>query len=336
MNREEKYKLKIQKDKEREIKRTLRKARVPKDATPEQVKAYLIHYVSIANLNRYNLRFTDEQLADPNFLLALYRANNNMVNFERPDPKNEALQDNVDFMIEYLKIKYAKEMNNHKNSECNWAQTELRWAVETYERAMSNPEFIIRLAETFPNQPIVPLIKKSLIRSRIWGNNTKQKQQEEQDWARYKECLSNLPTELLCEQVRKFGVDTLEAIPNDIPNFNQIISAGIETNGFKSLDRLDITQVLDNIDLVVKAYEKDGIQKLGEFIQYTLSPRRTRYYMCHGEEHDYTEYDKRYEEVQKALLASPKIQTVFKKEKLIAKMKEEKTEHVSIEPCENE
>ena len=58
--------------------------------------------------------------------------------------------------------------------------------------------------------------------------------------------------------------------------------------------------------------------------------------MCHGEEHDYTEYDKRYEEVQNALLSSPEIQTVFKQEKLIAKIKEVKTTHLSIESSASE
>lgn len=330
-----KYELRAQRQKERAIKRTLRKARVPKDATPEQVKAYLIHYVSRLKKDFYKLIFPDELLADPNFLLGLYRANINMIDFQRPNPKNEALQDNIDFMIEYVKLRHSKEMMGHQNGESSWAQTELKWAVEKYDKAMANPEFIVRLAETLPNQEIIPLIKESVCKTYHYFDKEKE-QKEAQDLARYKECLSNLPIEFLCDQVRKYSWHTLNEIPNDITNFNQVVSAGIETNGFRSLDRLDITQVLDNIDLVIKAYEKDGIQKLGEYIQHSLSPRRTHYYMCHGEEHDYTTYDKRYEEVQEALLASPEIQTVFKKEKLIAKMKEVKTTHLSIESCENE
>lgn len=329
-----KYEIRAQKEKERAIKRTLRKARVPKDATPEQVKAYLIHYVSKANLNNYSLRFTDEQLADPNFLLGLYRADNNMVNFERPNPRNKELIDNIDFMIEYLKLKHSKEMLEHQNDDGHWAQTELKWAVERYESVMANPEFIVRLAEAFPNQEIIPIIKGCIVK--YHGLDKDRKEKEEQDLARYKECLSKLPIELLCEQVRKFGDDTLKEIPNDIPNFTQLISSGIETNGFRSLERLDITQVLDNIDLVVKAYKTAGIKALASYIQYTLSPKRTKYYMCHGEPHDYTEYDKRYEEVQKALLAAPEIQSVFKKEKIIAKIQEVKTTRMSIESCSSE
>ncbi|MBQ8430475.1 MAG: hypothetical protein IJX26_00815, partial [Clostridia bacterium] len=238
------------------------------------------------------------------------------------------------FMIEYVKLRHSKEMMGHQNNESYWYQTELKWAVEKYDKAMANPEFIVRLAEAFPNQEIISLINESVCKTYHYFDKEKE-QKEAQDLSRYKECLSNLPIEFLCNQVRKFSWHTLNKIPNDITNFNQIVSAGIETNGFRSLDRLDITQVLDNIDLVVKAYEKDGIQKLGEYIQHTLSPRRTHYYMCHGEEHDYTTYDKRYEEVQKALLVAPEIQTVFKKEKLIAKMQELNTTQLSIGSCEN-
>ena len=323
----DKYNTRAKKQKEKAIRRTLRKAKVPKDATPEQVKAYLIQYVSRAKLDQYTLKFTDEQLADPNFLLGLYRANINMVNFERPNPEIKELQDNIDFMIEYLKIKHTKEMIEHPTSDDHWSQTELEWAIEKYDRAMANPEFIVRLAETFPNQQIIPLIKKALLPYRFFDDDRKEK--EAQDQIRYKECLSNLPIELLCDQVRKYSWHALNEIPNDIPNFNQIVSAGIETNGFRSLGKLDITQVLDNKDLIIKAYEKEGIQALTAYIQHTLSPRRTHYYMCHGEEHDYTTYDKRYEEVQKALMADAKIHYILKKEEQLEKSREEQQAQVS-------
>lgn len=167
----DKYNTRAKKQKEKAIRRTLRKAKVPKDATPEQVKAYLIQYVSRAKLDQYTLKFTDEQLADPNFLLGLYRANINMVNFERPNPEIKELQDNIDFMIEYLKIKHTKEMIEHPTSDDHWSQTELEWAIEKYDRAMANPEFIVRLAETFPNQQIIPLIKKALLPYRFFDDD---------------------------------------------------------------------------------------------------------------------------------------------------------------------
>lgn len=328
-----KYEIKAQKQREIDIKRTLMKARVPKDATQEQVKTYLVHYVSRLKKDFDKVILPDELLADPNFLLSLYRANINMVDYIIPNPEIKELQNNVDFMIEYLKIKHTKETTETPNNKGYWTQTQLQWAIEKYDKAMSNPEFIVRLAETFPNYQIIPLIKSSLMPYRWIGER---EEKEPQDLARYKECLSKLPVKFLCDQVKIHTWRALSEIPNDIPNYNQLVSAGIETGGFRSLDKLDITQVIDNIDLVVKAYEKDGLQSLIRYIQYSLSPRRTRYYMCHGEEHDENIYDPRYEAVQEAIMKSPEIKAIFDKEKMVVKTKEVKTTYISIESCVNE
>ena len=101
----------------------------------------------------------------------------------------------------------------------------------------------------------------------------------------------------------------------DISDINQTV----EVDGFRSLEQLDITQVLDNKDLIIKAYEKDGFRALKRYIQHTLSPRRTKYYMCHGEPHDYTVYDEKYAEVQKALMEDTEIHYIFKREEHLAK-----------------
>lgn len=326
-----KYELKDQKEKESEIKRTLRKARIPKDATPEQIKSCLINYVAKGKLDYRKIRFSDELMADPDFLLSIYRANPNMTLHCKFYPKKE-LQDNVDFMIEYVKIRHTTEMQSiHMQDNSNWCQTKLEWIADDYTKAMANPEFITKLAKAFPEQKIIPLIKYCYVKIHAFTLFWKEK--EKQDMARYKECLSSLPVEILCEDVRKHGWRVLTEVPNDIANFNKLVSAGIEKDGFGALGYLHITQVVDNKDLVVKAYEKEGIQKLIEYIKDSLSPNRTRYYYCNGEMHNCAQYDQKYEDVQKALIASPEIQEIFRKEKLIVSTKELRTSYLSIEQC---
>lgn len=309
-----KYQIRQEKIKQKEIKRTLRKARVPKDATPEEVNSKLISYVAGLKIDFYTLRFTDEQLADPDFLLGLYRANINMVDFQSPNPENEDLQSNINFMIEYIKLKHAKKMREHTD-EKYWAQQELEWIVQHYKKAMSNPAFVERLAQEFIDIKIVPLVKNSVKRVESYFNTEKEQEDEES----FRKCILGLPTELLCRQARRYGSVYLNDIPKDIPNFNQIVSAGIENDGFKSLCKLDITQVLDNKDLIIKAYQKDGIRALEGYISCSLSPNRTLYYMCHGEEHSYTSYNERYANVQKALNEDAQIHYIFKKEQEIEK-----------------
>lgn len=112
----------------------------------------------------------------------------------------------------------------------------------------------------------------------------------------------------------------------DVSDINPTVSTGVEPDGFRSLEQLDISQVLDNKDLIIKAYEQDGFRALKRYIQHTLSPVRTKYYICHGETHDYTVYDEKYAEVQKALMEDTTIYYIFKKEEQLAKERESKRE----------
>jgi len=330
MDKYEKYKMQAQKEKERAIKRTLRKARVPKNATPEQVKAYLINYVSKTKLGYYTLKFTDEQLADPDFLLGLYRANEAMLDFARPSTENEDLQSNIIFMIEYIKLAHAKNMREHKD-EAYWSNQELAWIVEDYKKALSNPMFIERLAFEFPNCRIIPIIKNNFIKNYSMLDDDR-KQKEQQDLENYKKCLNSLPIELLCKEVRRHGSVVIYDIPKDIKNFNQIIGAGIERDGFYALEKLDITQVLDNIDLIIKAYKKDGIKKLDAYINHSLRPLREHYYYCHGEPHSYTQFDQRYADVQEALKKDSKISCILEAERQLALALNEKQYKNNIKP----
>lgn len=326
----DKYKIKIQKEKQKDIKWTLKKARVPKNATPEQVKAYLIHYVKQEKLNYWKMRFSDELLEDRDFLLSVYRANPTMSIYDKFKPSKERLQDDVDFMLEFVEICHGRLMRNHLNDQQfpYWSEQELKFILIHYDRTVSNPEFVEKFAQKFPYINIIPFIKESICKSYYLVDKDK-KQKEAKDLETYKNCLAGLPLELLCEQVRKHSWRALNEIPNDIPNFNQLISVGIEIEGFRSLGRLNITQVLDNKDLIIKAYERDGIQELVKFIKHTLSPQRTHYYMCHGEPHDYTEYDKRYADVQKALMEDVQIHDIFKEEYQVAKAKK----HTNTNDC---
>lgn len=306
----DKYTKKAQKAHEKAIKKTLKRARVPKNATKEQIEAYLIHYVKNDKLDYYSLRFTDEQLANPNFLLSLYRANNKLTNFIIPNPNNEELQNNIDFMIEYIKLRHQWDMENSFSKESYWAATRLRWAIQDYTKAISNPEFIQKLVETFPNLPIIPIIQESLVKNTVYTISSKE---AEQDWNNYKECLSKLPIELLYEQVKQHGHNILNLIPKDIPNYTQLVSAGVEADGFKALNKVDISQVLQNKHLVMKAYEKDGSQGLTEYLQ-SLTPYRTQHYMCHGELHDYQTFDERYIKLKLELMADAQIQEILKQD----------------------
>lgn len=328
MDRAEKFEIKFQRDKERSIKKFLRKAGVSKNDTPEQVKEKLIKYTAKAKINYTAFRYPDELLADPEFLLAIYKANSDTAIFYPPSFANKELVTNADFMIEYVKLSFELKKNGlyanlYKEMPNIWGENILDGILRKYDTIIFTPDFIDKLSKSFEDINIVPLVKLSFTKCYIIGSREEIKQKEKQDLEMFKKCLTEVNIDVLCNQARKFGCKCIREIPKDIPNFNKIVDAGIEEDGFASLRELDITQVLDNVNLVSLAYSIDGIHGLLTYIKKSLSPYRNYTYCCHGEIHDYVKYEQVYADVQNALLSHPDIKAIIEYEAKYAQQKEE-------------
>ena len=322
----EKFLSKYQREIDRAIKWTLKKAGVKKNATPEQIKSCIFNYVSTGKPDYWKMCFSEDMLKDKDFLLSIYRANPTVTLYNKFLPSPEVVIDDVDFMMEYVKISHKHRMKDHPLNELyeHWDESEIEIILHNYTRVMSNPVFVTRLAQEFPNIRLVPFVKRNICKVHYWDDKAKKEEREAQDYETYKAVLAKLPIEILCDQARKYGSATLNEIPNEIPNFNQIVSAGIEKDGFNSLRALDLTQILDNKDLIIKAYEKDGIRALHHYISRTLNPYRSCYYMEHDDQkHQTTTFDSRCAEVQDALRNDTQIHYIFKKEDQLNKLKED-------------
>ncbi len=313
---ESEVRLKLEKQKQRDIKRFLRKARVPKQTTYEEIQACILHYVRRMKRDFWKVALPDSLRNDPKFLLELYNANLEMTRLQRPSFYNEEIQNNVNFMIEFLKLSTKRAIKGREQDSPQYQndhiQMELMSILRNYKTSMGNPKFVEKLAQEFSYVNIVKVIDASIrgCGSLVITHEDALKREE-----KAKIMLSVLPNELLCNQARTFGYEALTLIPNEIPDFNKVVSAGIEKDGFKALLCLDIEQVLDNKPLVIKAYQKGGVEELAFYINKNMSPTRTRSYMCHDEDHVYFEYDERYAKVQKALLEDEEIKAIFEKEK---------------------
>jgi len=240
--------------KEKEIKRTLRKARVRKNASPEQAKARLISYVGKAKLGKYNLRFPDEYLADPQFLLGLYKANENMFIHEKSWFTDKDLLENVDFVLEYTRLRHASVMKNRVD---NFRDFELKNIIDEYSDVMTNPEFVIKFAEEYPHINVFPMMKRASIKSYSSADRDSASKKQ-QDLERYKKCLASLPTEFLCKWSRMEGAKVLGYIPTDTPNYTEILSAGIERDGFMSLEKLELSQSCSHMFLNIHLFTKSA------------------------------------------------------------------------------
>ncbi len=299
MNSLEKQIIKNQKRNERLVKKTLKKAKVQKGASLEEIKKSLLTYAKNVK-DIYVLRFDEELMKDPNFILGLCKANSGFISNYRYRVK-ENFQDNIDFMVDFVKLIYYRD--RYENERFNFYC--LVDALQDYKIAMSNPEFVVKIAEEFPQTNIVELLNKSL-----FGYSDYRLMHNGADLETYKKCLSGLPLELLCKQAKEFGWKYLELIPKDIPNYYKIVRAGIEKDGFKSLCQLGFSKLLKNKNLIVRAYKKDGIDGLTNFLTKTLSPRRERWCDC---DH-YFVYDKKYQDLQDKLKNDKTIMEIYRNE----------------------
>ena len=298
---------KYQRRRQRDIRRTMRRAHVKPDASREEIdNAFLAHIMDRrTDLQEVALGLTDEQIRDSRFMLAMYRNRPDMLSYARP--RTEELLGDVDFMRQYLSLEYDRRCPKDKNGKHQRkSYFDLHLMLSGFGEQMKNPAFVEMLAEVFPEDNIIYTVKRCMPGYTLFDD--KKKEEDIQT------LLASLSTDMLCEQARRFGKEAIRELPKTLPGHSDIVSAGIECDGFDSLALLDIKKVLENKDLIFKAYEHSSVKDLSFYLRNTVSPHRTQYYMCHGEPHDYNYYDSDYEVVQNALLGDFQIHMLFKKE----------------------
>ena len=298
-----KYIIKAEKEKQKRIKHLMKKSKADKETLPEMQRKKILEYASKVTYGG-EVVLPDELRNDKAFLLDLYKANTCFTNWIKP---TKEMQNDIDFMLEYVKCSYEKSKNEYTDS---WhTSSEIKWAIENYEDLIRNPEFIEKLSKTFPNVNMIETLKRMIAGYSMNAIFDKEKQKKDKE--DFQNVIRGLSTETLCNHARLCGRSVITYIPKDIPSFAQVVSAGIDKDGFDSLRYLDVEQILDNKDLIIKAYAKDGFKEFKYYIESWLHPIRTYYYMCHGEEHDYSKYDERYDKVQKALMADKDIKEIY-------------------------
>lgn len=304
----EKEKIKSEKFKQKMIARTRKKAKVPNNATYEEANEFILKYAFIMKSGFEKLYLTDEQKNDPEFLLKLYNTNLVFTCLQKPDKSNKELTSNVDFMIEYFKLEMRKVLGQAHLYPKDLERV-LSYNIKSFTALHSKQEFFEKLIEEYPNINLINVIMESVKHvslMTIWYRES----QEQQEKA-YKELILSLPKELIIKQVENFGLDVLKQLPKELPYYAKLVDVCITKEGFKALKQLPVEQVLENKDLVIKAYSVDGVKALAYYIMRDLEPNRTISYMCHGDDHWYTEYNEEYAVAQKGLLEDETIKTLF-------------------------
>lgn len=307
----QRYKEKIKRQREKRINAFRKYAKVPTDATQAQIDECCLRAISNMTFDQFHkIALSDEQYKNPEFLLAMYASNPQTARCFKSS--NVDLQNNTNFMFEYLKHVMKLEMQHHSTEIEFWQKNELIQALASYETAIQNSGLFELLIKEYPKINMLEVIDECFSRKGVWGRWTKEALKENQK--QFQSVVSGLSKEALISQAQLFGKKALRYIPSELDFWSDLASAGIKKDGFDSLDYLPIKDVLANKQLIIEAYEKDGIKKLAYYLTHSLSPQRTHYYMCHGEEHSYSHYDEEYEIVQKTLMNDPEFIAILENE----------------------
>ncbi len=274
------------------------------DASPEEVNSAIINFVSDDNNadRLYILRLTEEQLADNSYMMSLYRANPELTKMFVP---NDEKKKDTDFLLEYLKLKDSVDKYIFDYFEYGKLKSEFK-----------NPEFVEKFISTFPEKNIVSVLDKVFPGYSISKGTDK------------KEVINAISTEKFVQQVQTFGLEILNNLPNTRVDYVTLVDAAIEGCGFGALKGLSPEQIIDNKELVVKAYEHTSIGELITYFTRTISPHRSISYVCHDEPHYDNYYDHKYADIREQLLADNDISKIFKDNNVDMQISYEQIQHL--------
>ncbi len=248
----------------------------------------------------------------------LYRSNPSLTDRYSLDEK---FAEDFDTLLEYLQLfnSYREDRN------IDISDFELR----KYHKAFENIEFLEKFSQAFPDKNII-----TILNDLVHDNFCKTYDEKEK---MFNKMVEKVPASILIPQIKKFGVRVLQQIPNTNTEYITLVDSAVENYHFKALYGLSLNQVLENKDLVIKAYENSSIIDLVNYFTDTLTPHRRENYFCHGEPHSYSYYSKEYAEARERLLADEKISQIFKDNNVDMQISYEQIQHlkpVDLKPAE--
>lgn len=224
---------------------------------------------------------SDEQRNDPKFMLKLCEQNFSNGSFFGI---SKSLSENEDFVLEYLKlrekheIECAKKYNPTSKNGSEQAEQKLSSFIyytiirETTD-SWQEPKFLTRLAREFANVNILQ-VTNMLLADEIFSPKSRE--------PKFNEILRELPQDLLIEQARKFGKQTVRYLPQNHPQFMECVRAGIKADGFGTLALLsnESQSIWENRNLIAEAtnsYQSkvEALVELSKYFIDTIAPVRT-------------------------------------------------------------
>jgi hypothetical protein len=239
----------------------------------------------------YEITLSDEQQHDAEFLTRLYDANPTYIHHHKP---HVDLHKNHEFIINCIRRIYEGRTEKVDNPTFFSHSVACVFPFKN-TREFGNPEFINAMLRAFPEQPIIALVQSY---SYEWSFKPSVRTDNDNN---FYETMKKVNGDLLAESARRFGRPLVGKIPADHEQYMDILSAGIEKDGFDTLSLLPVTSMYENKNLIRKSFEtyenmseEDKKQKMSPLSFFTMHnhPLQAHNYMCHGEPHSDTYFSK--------------------------------------------
>ncbi len=116
-----------------------------KNATEKEINLKILEYVS--NLkDMYGFSLTEKQQNDPIFMIELYKANPQSLAYFSPSIE---LQDNTDFMVEFIKLELAKRKKIYQENKLVYDFINMKPSIKDilldYRHLYYNPAFMRKI-----------------------------------------------------------------------------------------------------------------------------------------------------------------------------------------------
>lgn len=237
---------KIIKSENKEYSHMLKIIKAKPDATYDEINDAIINFVTL-NENRTArkmsiIKLTNIQQLDKDFMLKLYRSN---PDFTKIYPPVSKLQSDYDYMIQYFKICYMLRLYNEGTG------AKIDNILCQYKELITDPEFLYLFSLNFSNYIILDAVKKYF--NTQYGSTDPN---DDKAYKKYDKFVNSLPPQFLYNLARRFGSDAISYIPNNNPDYVNILLNGIENDGFNTLSKAPIKTIQQHKILLYKAISK--------------------------------------------------------------------------------
>lgn len=252
------------KEQQKKYSKLLKKCGAKRSDSPAQIDDKLIAYLkSLKSKKLYEIQLDEQHLTNPEFLIKAYSNIPELTFWLKPQSKD--LINDFDFMLEYLKLTYAYELSKQTGKFPTHKEYHLIWQLRDYQNLFTSVYFLKLLNEKLPDLNLIFVLRECFEDTYFECDKFRK--------IEYRNLLLKLPKEVLINQARMHGVEALKIMPKTFDFYPEIISAGIEKDGFKALAYLDASQVIANKALIKKAYiYGGGAEALKDYLHKTLEP----------------------------------------------------------------